>query len=131
MAHQNSAMRAGVTSYSPEPEVVDTNPSDQQPPGVDEDDDMPQSLEAALLGTGIVKGPFNYNKKLNKWDMGEDGARNYNPLEVRVPRIEFVSCWDFYPAPSSTSIEECEYIVHRHKMNKSQLPMLGKCSKNN
>ena len=50
MAHQNSAMRAGVTSYSPEPEEkVDTNPSDQQPPGVDEDD-MPQSLEEALLG---------------------------------------------------------------------------------
>tara|TARA_B100000427_G_scaffold220020_1_gene183901 strand:- start:1940 stop:4126 length:2187 start_codon:yes stop_codon:yes gene_type:complete len=81
-------------------------------------------LEASLLGTGIVKGPFNYNKKLNKWDMGEDGARNYNPLEVRVPRIEFVSCWDFYPDPSSTSIEECEYIVHRHKMNKSQLRQL-------
>ena len=49
MAHQNSAMRAGVTSYSPEPEKVDTNPSDQQPTGVDEDD-MPQSLEEALLG---------------------------------------------------------------------------------
>jgi hypothetical protein len=81
-------------------------------------------LEASLLGTGIVKGPFNYNKKLNKWEMGEDGARNYNPLEVRVPRIEFVSCWDFYPDPSSTSIEECEYIVHRHKMNKSQLRQL-------
>ena len=49
MAHQNSGMRASVTSYSPEPERVDTNPSDQQPPGVDEDD-MPQSLEEALLG---------------------------------------------------------------------------------
>ena len=32
-------------------------------------------LESALLGTGIVKGPFNFNKKLNKWDMGEDGER--------------------------------------------------------
>ena len=51
--------------------------------------------------------------------MGEDGERTYNPLEVRVPRIEFVSCWDFYPDPSATNIEECEYVVHRHKMNKS------------
>jgi len=51
MAHQNNAMRAGVTSFSTEPEEkVDTNPSDYQPPGVDEDDDMPQSLEEALLG---------------------------------------------------------------------------------
>ena len=50
MAHQTSQNKAFVTSLSPEPEVVDTNPSDQQPPGVDEDDDMPQSLEEALLG---------------------------------------------------------------------------------
>ena len=51
MAHQNPTMMASVTSLSPEPEIkdpVDTSPSDQQPPGVD--DDMPQSLEEALLG---------------------------------------------------------------------------------
>ena len=81
-------------------------------------------LEGALLGTGIIKGPFNFNKRLNKWEDNEDGERNYNPLEVRVPRIEFVSCWDFYPAPSATSIDECEYVSHRHKMNKSQLRQL-------
>ena len=81
-------------------------------------------LEGALLGTGIIKGPFNFNKRLNKWEDNEDGERNYNPLEVRVPRIEFVSCWDFYPDPSATSIDECEYVIHRHKMNKSQLRQL-------
>ena len=81
-------------------------------------------LESALLGTGIVKGPFNFNKKLNNWSMGEDGERTYSPIEVRVPRIEFVSCWDFFPDPSATNIEECEYVVHRHKMNKSQLRQL-------
>ena len=81
-------------------------------------------LESALLGTGIVKGPFNFNKKLHKWDTGEDGERTYSPLEVRVPRIEFVSCWDLYPDPAATSVEECEYIVHRHKLNKSQLRQL-------
>jgi len=81
-------------------------------------------LESALLGTGIVKGPFNYNKKLHKWDIDEEGNRNYNPLEVRVPRIEFVSCWDFYPDPNATNMDECEYVIHRHKMNKSQLRQL-------
>ena len=51
MSHQNNAMRAGGTSYSPQPEEkVDTNPSDQQPPGVDEEENWePQSLEEALL----------------------------------------------------------------------------------
>ena len=30
-------------------------------------------LESALLGTGVVKGPFNFNKTLSRWDEGEDG----------------------------------------------------------
>ena len=81
-------------------------------------------LESALLGTGIVKGPFNFNKKLHKWNKNEEGNRTYSPLEVRVPRIEFVSCWDFYPDPTATNMEECEYVIHRHKMNKSQLRQL-------
>ena len=52
MAHQSSAMRASITSFKPEPEIkepVDTNPSDYQPPGVDEERE-PQSLEDALTG---------------------------------------------------------------------------------
>jgi len=81
-------------------------------------------LEAAMLGTGIMKGPFNFNKTLNRWNKEEDGTRNYSPIEVRVPRIEFVSCWDFFPDPAATNIEECEYVVHRHKMNRSQLRQL-------
>ncbi len=80
-------------------------------------------LEAALLGTGVIKGPFNFNKTLNRWT-DEEGERQYKPLEVRVPRIEFVSVWDFFPDPSATNIEECEYIIHRHKMNRSQFRAL-------
>jgi hypothetical protein len=80
-------------------------------------------LESALLGTGIIKGPFNFNKTLHKWEVAGD-QRSYSPVEVRVPRIEFVSCWDFYPDPAATNIEECEYVIHRHKMNRSQLRQL-------
>jgi hypothetical protein len=83
-------------------------------------------LESALFGTGIVKGPFNYNKTLSRWVTNEDGEREYEPLNVRVPRIEFVSIWDFFPDPSATSIDDCEYVVHRHRMNKSQLRALSK-----
>ena len=82
-------------------------------------------FEASLFGTGIVKGPFNFNKTLNRWTE-EDGERVYNPLEVRVPRIEFVSIWDFFPDPNATNINECEYIVHRHKLNRSQFRSLSK-----
>ncbi len=80
-------------------------------------------LESALLGTGVIKGPFNFNKTLNRWT-NEEGERQYKPLEVRVPRIEFVSLWDFFPDPSATNIDECEYVIHRHKMNRSQFRAL-------
>ena len=80
-------------------------------------------LEAALLGTGIVKGPFNFNKRLNKWTTTPQG-REYSPVDVRVPRIEFVSCWDFYPDPSATDMDEAEYVIHRHRMNRSQIRAL-------
>tara|TARA_R100001594_G_scaffold3065_4_gene11787 strand:- start:1836 stop:4022 length:2187 start_codon:yes stop_codon:yes gene_type:complete len=83
-------------------------------------------LESALLGTGIVKGPFNFNKTLSRWDEGEDGERTYAPVDVRVPRIEFVSVWDFFPDPAATNMDECEYVFHRHKLNKSQLRALRK-----
>ena len=84
-------------------------------------------FEASLFGTGIVKGPFNYNKTLSRWEKDEEtGEREYNPLTVRVPRIEFVSVWDFFPDPNATTIEECEYTFHRHKLNRSQLRNLAK-----
>ena len=125
-----------VEGFSPNPQAIELSPAQKAARRMEKliHDQIDESkgsseirnalLESSLLGTGIVKGPFNFNKKLNKWDMGEDGERNYNPVEVRVPRIEFVSCWDFYPDPAATSIEECEYVVHRHKMNKSQLRQL-------
>jgi hypothetical protein len=125
-----------VEGFNPIPQVLELSPSQKTARRMEKliHDQIEESngsseirnalLESALLGTGIVKGPFNFNKKLNKWEMDDNGERSYNPLEVRVPRIEFVSCWDFFPDPAATNIEECEYIVHRHKMNKSQLRQL-------
>jgi len=83
-------------------------------------------FESALFGTGIVKGPFNFNKTLNRWSENEEGKREYSPVDVRVPRIEFVSIWDFFPDPNATDITECEYVFHRHKLNRSQVRALAK-----
>jgi len=83
-------------------------------------------FESALFGTGIVKGPFNFNKTLNKWDQDENGVRTHRAIDVRVPRIEFVSIWDFFPDPNATNIEECEYVFHRHKMNRTKLRSLSR-----
>ena len=135
---EDQAEKAGILKdgTSPDPQKIEVSPAQRAARRMEKliHDQIEESngnselrnalLESALLGTGIVKGPFNFNKKLHKWDTDEEGNRSYNPLEVRVPRIEFVSCWDFYPDPNATNMEECEYIIHRHKMNRSQLRQL-------
>ena len=79
-------------------------------------------FEAALLGTGVVKGPFNFYKRVHKWERDPaTGQKVYAPEEKLVPRIEHVSLWDFHPDPSATSIEDCEYVIQRHRMNRQQL----------
>ena len=125
-----------VEGYSSDPSKLELNPAQKAARRMEKliHDQIEESsgsseirnalLESAMLGTGLIKGPFNFNKKLHKWEETEEGEREYNPLEVRVPRIEFVSCWDFYPDPAATNMDECEFVIHRHKMNRSQLRQL-------
>jgi len=80
-------------------------------------------FEQCLLGTGIVKGPFNHTKTIHKWSSDDEG-RFYDPEEKLVPRLNYVSCWDLYPDPSALSLEDAEYIIERHRMNRSQLRQL-------
>ena len=78
-------------------------------------------FESSLFGTGVIKGPFNFYKRVHKWTTSEEGEREYTPYERTVPRIEHVSVWDFHPDPSATSVEDCEYVIERHRMNRQQL----------
>jgi hypothetical protein len=86
-------------------------------------------FESCLLGTGVVKGPFNFYKRVHNWERNEEGEREYLPTEKTVPRIEMVSVWDFHPDPSATSIDDCEYVIQRHRMNRQQLRAL-QCGSN-
>mgnify|MGYP003638357930 FL=1 len=83
-------------------------------------------FESSLLGTGIVKGPFNFHKRVHKWERNEEGEREYAPYEKTVPRIEMVSAWDFHPDPSATTVDDCEYVIERHRLNRQQLRALIK-----
>jgi len=75
------------------------------------------AFEAALFGTGIMKGPFAVDKEYANWD--EEG--NYSPMFKTIPQTSSVSIWNFYPDPDAATMEEAEYIVERHKMSRSQL----------
>ncbi len=80
------------------------------------------AFEAALFGTGIMKGPFAVDKEYPNWD--ENGV--YNPLFKTVPQTSHVSIWNFYPDPDASNMDEAEFIIERHKMSRSQLRALKK-----
>ena len=79
-------------------------------------------FESALLGTGIIKGPFSYEQAKHNWVKNPDtGETTYSPRVRLVPKIESVSCWDFYPDPDATRIEDAEYVIQRHVYTRSQI----------
>jgi hypothetical protein len=78
------------------------------------------AFEMALLGTGVMKGPFAVDKEYPNWN--EDGE--YEPLIKTVPECSHVSVWDFYPDPEAKSMNDAEYVIERHKMSRTQLRSL-------
>jgi hypothetical protein len=81
-------------------------------------------FECCLLGSGIIKGPFSSFKEIQAWEVSPEGKRRYVPYQKNTPIISAVSCWDFYPDTAATSVEDCDYVIERHKMNREQLRSL-------
>ena len=78
------------------------------------------AFEMALLGTGVMKGPFALDKEYPNWN----AEGEYEPLVKTVPECSHVSVWDFYPDPEAKSMDDAEYVVERHKMSRTQLRAL-------
>ena len=75
------------------------------------------TFECALFGTGIIKGPFAIDKEYANWE--DDGT--YTPTIKTVPQLKHVSCWDLYPDPDASNMDDATYIIERHKYSKAQL----------
>ena len=65
------------------------------------------TFECSLFGTGIVKGPFAVDKEYANWsDEGE-----YSPTIKTVPQVKHVSCWDLYPDPDASSMDDATILL--------------------
>lgn len=83
-------------------------------------------FEMVLLGHGVLKGPFNRNKEIPFWERDEvSKTSKYVPIQELSPGVSAVSVWNFYPDPTSTSVEEAEWVIERHILNRSQFRKLG------
>ena len=78
-------------------------------------------FESALLGTGIVKGPFNHYKRIHKWEeLAQKDAcicRTKKPYRVLNMYLYGI----FIPIRLPQTVDDCEYVIQRHRMNRSQL----------
>jgi hypothetical protein len=79
-------------------------------------------FEMALFGTGVMKGPFAVNKEYPNWT----GEGEYKPTIKTVPEASHVSLWNFYWDPDANNTDECQYVIERHKMSRTQLRALKK-----
>ena len=75
------------------------------------------AFECSLFGTGLIKGPFAFDKEYPRWT--ESGE--YDPEFRTIPKIESVSVWDFYPDPDSRNMSEAEFTIQRHRMSRTNL----------
>jgi hypothetical protein len=92
-----------------------------------EETDAPKHLrsvafETTLFGTGVFKGPFAMDKEYPRWD----AEGNYDPLFETIPKMEYVSIWDFYPDPDARNMSEAEFTIQRHRLNRTQMRSLKK-----
>lgn len=77
-------------------------------------------FEMCLLGQGVQKGPFAIDREYPKWD----DTGKYIPVAKTMGAVDHVSLWNFYPDPDARTVEDCEYVVERHKLSRSQLRAL-------
>jgi len=84
-------------------------------------------FEMCLLGTGILKGPFTEDKIYHKWETDpETNEDTYTAKIKSAPKLEAVSCWDFYSDPNATNMNDSEYVIQRHSFNRQQFADLMK-----
>jgi len=84
-------------------------------------------FEMALLGTGILKGPFTTSKTQHVYDSDpETGTLAAMEKSKIFPAIEAVSCWNFYSDPNATNMNDAEYVIQRHSFNREQFAELAK-----
>lgn len=81
-------------------------------------------FEMCMLGHGVLKGPTYISKFSNRWIPGEEGKLIYAPKERIIPKLQSISCWNFYPDPDAINPDTCEWVIERHALSRSQLRQL-------
>lgn len=75
------------------------------------------AFECALQGTGIIKGPIAVSDVITEVDENDQQTIK----QTMKPKVEAVSLWNMYFDPDCRCVEDCDYIIQRHKLSMTQL----------
>lgn len=81
-------------------------------------------LDCCILGSGIIKGPFNYYKIKHSWEEVDTDQSIYNGEKELAPMLSHVMFWNLYPDPGARRIEDCEFVIERHLFSRNQIRKL-------
>ncbi|MEB3492825.1 portal protein [Pasteurella multocida] len=79
---------------------------------------------AAVLGTGILRGPVLETVEERSWK--DDGLGNWsaNSSIKNKPSVKVVLPWDFVPDMTAPSLKECQFVFERSYLTKKHLQAL-------
>ncbi|WP_351122575.1 hypothetical protein [Shewanella sp. T24-MNA-CIBAN-0130] len=78
--------------------------------------------DAAVIGTGIIKGPVVLGKTDRAYVQDKESGEFITVIkQLFTPGCEVVRPWDFYPDMSASSIEEAEFVFERRYLSKKQV----------
>jgi hypothetical protein len=82
--------------------------------------------DACLFGTGIIKAPVIVEKVTKKWQKLQGAVHELTANSQFVPSAERVEVWNFFPDMAAHHIDDCEFVLERRYVSKSQLLKLAK-----
>jgi len=82
--------------------------------------------DACLFGTGILKGVVITEKVSQKWQAVNGAVHELLEQSTFVPNVEKVDIWNFFPDMAAHILEDCEFILERRYVSRSQLRKLAK-----
>ena len=82
-------------------------------------------LDCCILGSGVIKGPFNSFKTKHIWEETDTDENLYSTEEALTPVISHVMFWNIYPDPGAKKIDECEFVIERHLYSRNQVRKLA------
>tara|TARA_A100001388_G_scaffold74749_2_gene53116 strand:- start:10753 stop:12870 length:2118 start_codon:yes stop_codon:yes gene_type:complete len=86
-------------------------------------------LEMCLYGTGCTKAVVLKNHNYPVYKTAKEDpilveAEDFIESEL-IPMVEFVSCWDLFPTPEATSIENADWVIQRAFYSQQELRNLS------